>query len=182
MNRMSASMLTILCSWIVIVGVVQAACNAGITATAPDNRYTDNADGTITDRVTGLMWKQCSEGQSTSASACDTSPTPVSSITFTWQGALQQAEAFNNAGGLAGYTDWRLPNRNELASLVERQCYSRSINENFFPAAFTLPGYWSSSANAGNPNVAWAVDFENGFVGSNAKTSAYFVRFVRGGR
>lgn len=32
------------------------------TATAPDSRYTDNGDGTVTDLATGLIWKQCAEG------------------------------------------------------------------------------------------------------------------------
>ena len=37
-------------------------CQGSITASAPDSRYVDNGDGTVTDTRTLLMWKQCVEG------------------------------------------------------------------------------------------------------------------------
>lgn len=157
----------------------QAACNSAVTATAPDSRYTNNGNGTVTDKQNGLMWAQCSEGQSSVSTACDTNS--ASDTTYTWQQALQRTETLNNSGGFAGFTDWRLPNRNELASLVERQCYSQSINSNLFPNTLYLPGYWTSSPNASDVNSAWAVDFVNGFVGVDLKSKVYFVRLVRGG-
>lgn len=155
-----------------------ATCNAAVTATAPDSRYTDNGNGTVTDNQTGLMWRQCSEGQSSTSTACDTG-TAIDS--FTWQQALQQAESLNNSGGFAGYTDWRLPNRNELASLVERQCYRPAINENLFPSTSFLE-YWSSSPSiyVGTTDV-WYVDFDGGLVFTDFKTTGHSVRFVRGG-
>lgn len=58
--------------------------------------YTNNADGTITDNITGLMWEQ-SMG---------------TKITFD--------EAANKATNstLAGYSDWRVPTVKELYSLI----------------------------------------------------------------
>lgn len=149
-------------------------CNSSVTATAPDSRYVDHGDGTVTDNVTGLMWKQCSEGLSTTTAACDTG-----SATYTWQGALAQAQSVNSAD-FASYADWRLPNRNELASLVENSCYSLAINMTTFPN--TRVDYWSASPDASYSDSAWRVSFFDGGVSSNVKSNAFYVRLVRGGQ
>ena len=62
------------------------------------NNFIDNGDGTITDRSTGLMWQK---DRSTS---------------LQWDEALAYCENLT----LANYTDWRLPNLNELRSDVRR--------------------------------------------------------------
>jgi hypothetical protein len=151
-------------------------CNGSVTATAPNSRYTDNGDSTVTDSQTGLMWKQCSEGQGTTTTACDTGST----ATYTWQGALQQAQTINGTG-FAGYADWRLPNRNELASLIERSCYSPSINITVFPNT-AASDYWSASPDASYSNSAWLVHFFSGHVRYYGKVNASNVRLVRGGQ
>jgi hypothetical protein len=152
-------------------------CNSSVTATAPDSRYTDNGDGTVTDSQTGLMWRQCSEGQSTTGTACDTG----SAATYTWQGALAQAQSVNNTGGFATYSDWRLPNRNELASLVENSCYDPAINMTTFPNT-VASYYWSASPLASSSGYAWGVVFGGGYVGGYGKGLAMYVRLVRGGQ
>ena len=162
--------------WAGVPVAAQAACNPNITATTPDSRYTDNGDGTITDKATGLMWKQCSEGQSTTTNACDTGARSG----YSWQDALQQAQILNSSGGFAGHTDWRLPNRNELASLVERQCWLPAININLFPG--TASGYWSSSPNARYSGNAWFVRFDSGSVEYTGNSFTKNVRLVRGGQ
>ncbi len=69
------------------------------------NNFTDNADGTITDEATGLMWEQGD-----------------SSAGMNWEDALAWVELMNNQDYL-GYNDWRLPNAKELQSIVD---YTRS--------------------------------------------------------
>jgi len=151
-------------------------CNGSITATAPDSRYTDHGNGTVTDNQTGLMWKQCSEGLTTTSTPCDTD----SVASYSWQDALTQAQTVNSSG-FAGYNDWRLPNRNELASLVERRCYRPAINATLFPAT-RGSYYWSSSPYADNSGNAWGVHFYHGYVNSSGKGDAFYVRLVRGGQ
>ena len=60
---------------IVLLGVANVAqsqtCDPDKPITRPDSRYTDNGNGTVTDLVTGLMWKQCSEGFGTIHTPCD---------------------------------------------------------------------------------------------------------------
>ncbi|MBP8284334.1 MAG: DUF1566 domain-containing protein, partial [Chromatiaceae bacterium] len=106
-----------LCLALVAAGAAAAqTCKYGsIPATAPASRFTDNGDGTVTDRATGLQWQRCSEGQTWSSGTCTGTATG-----HTWQVALQLAEA----ASYAGQSDWRLPNINELASIVEQACYS----------------------------------------------------------
>jgi hypothetical protein len=161
-------------------------CQTGsIVASTPTSRFTDNNDGTVTDTVTGLMWKKCSEGQTydSTSGGCDGTAT-----TYTWQGALQQAAAVRTSG-YAGDNDWRLPNIKELASIVERQCVDPAVNLAVFPA--TPPDdFWSSSTYAGFSAGADYIMFSDGqeFVGQQGQSGTtyysgpYDVRLVRGGQ
>jgi len=80
----------------------QDAQNAG---NAP--RYLDPGDGTVTDRVTGLMWSK--------------SPDLDGDGVIDAADKLTQAEALAAAESLAlaGYDDWRLPGIKELYSLID---------------------------------------------------------------
>ena len=69
-----------------------------------NNDFQDNADGTVTDRATGLMWSKAD-----------------SSAGMNWQKALAWVPRMN-ATNFLGHHDWRLPNAKELQSLVD---YSR---------------------------------------------------------
>ncbi|EGV27587.1 protein of unknown function DUF1566 [Thiorhodococcus drewsii AZ1] len=156
-----------------LLGVVQASvfCSDQIAATAPDSRYQDNGDGTVTDLVTGLIWKQCAEGMSGAGCASG------SVETFNWQKALQRAEDSN----FAGSSDWRLPNKNELASLVERRCFGSAINESYFPNTPYSGSFWSSTPY-NSPYFVWYVDFRYGLVSHDTKIDNNYVRLVRAGQ
>jgi len=145
-------------------------CRDHIPAYAPDGRFSDNGDGTVTDAATGLIWKQCAEGLS--GAGCVTG----SAVALTWQQALQRgADAV-----FAGSAEWRLPNKNELASLLEQRCYAPAIDMRYFP---NTPGgvFWSSSSLAYAPSYAWRVYFQYGGVSPFSKGDAIHVRLVRAG-
>jgi hypothetical protein len=155
-----------------LCGSVSAqSCRDDIVATAPDSRFSDNGDGTVSDTGTGLMWKQCAEGLS--GAGC----TSGSAATFTWQGALRRAADTD----YAGQTDWRLPNKNELESLVERRCYNPAINVAYLPNTPSAP-FWSSSPSVSHADRAWSVYFSNGYVTFYPKGYAFYVRLVRAGQ
>ncbi len=155
-------------------GAVNAAdqtCKSEIPASTPTSRFSDHGDGTVTDTQTELMWAKCAEGLRDSA--CSTG----SASTHNWKAALVLADSSE----LAGYDDWRLPNLNELDSIVERQCYSPAINLSVFP---NTPAslFWSASPNANNSNLAWVVNFSHGNSSSSYRSNDLQVRLVRSGQ
>ena len=164
--------------WLVVLLTIAMApalaqtCRDDIPASAPDSRFSANGDGTVTDKATGLIWKQCAEGLS--GADCTTgNATP-----FTWQAALQRAAEAD----FAGSSLWRLPNKKELDSLVEQRCYNPAINNRIFSNTPTDKVFWSSSSNADNAGLAWIVNFNNGSLNYYGKDSANYVRLVRGGQ
>ena len=145
-------------------------CQNNIPATNPDNIYTVPGDGTVTDTRTGLMWKQCLEGQT--GADC----TGGSATAMNWADALTHAQGHS----FAGYSDWRLPNSKELESLVEHCRENPAINKQIFLNA--LPSrVWSGSPYAGNSNNAWNVNFNNGNANNNNRSNNNHVRLVRAG-
>ena len=166
------------CIWLLVVlnlslGSLAYAqtCPPGNERVAPNNRYTNHGNGTVTDSKTALMWKQCGEGQS-GASCTGTLTNQV------WQTALNTA----NNSTFANYIDWRLPSSKELQSLVETGCHSPAINITLFP---NTPStfFWTSTTLAPNAFRAWVVYFGNGFVNDvSVKSGNLGVRLVRAGQ
>ncbi|MBU0962224.1 MAG: DUF1566 domain-containing protein [Proteobacteria bacterium] len=115
------------------------------------NTYTDNQDGTVTDTGTGLMWQQDPSLTTDGISGLDS---------HNWESALGYVARLNLIG-FAGHSDWRLPNRNELQSLVD---YSRNIpvNTDFFPTPPPNYPWWSSTTTHGMTINAWTIDFTTG--------------------
>jgi hypothetical protein len=135
-----------------------------VTAGAPNlESYTDNGDGTVTDNVTGLMWQQA-----------------VSATTYTWV----QAVAYCPTLRLAGHSDWRLPSRIELVSIVDLGVTSGSggqINATYFPS-WPASGefrFWTSSPPDAGASFAWYVDFAFGGTDSLHVSNTWSVRCVR---
>ena len=152
-----------------------AACTAGnpnanATESTPTSAFVDNHDGTVTHNLTGLMWKQCSQGQS--GEGCATG----AASRMTWSAALATAVADTTAE----HNDWRLPNKKELESIVETCGYKPSINQPLFPAT-AASSFWSGSSYVPNPTSAWGVDFSDGGTFTGYKGSDIYVRLVRGG-
>ena len=92
----------------------------------------------VMDMATGLMWQQTFvTGQ-------------------TWQQALTYCEGLD----YSGFSDWRLPNVNELRSLVN---YDRNNPASDFPG-MQSDWFWSSSSVSGYILLAWLVYFHIGNV------------------
>ena len=166
----------------------QQNCPPGNPSIAPDARYELAEPGpagetVVIDTQTGLVWKQCREGQS----GPDCSGT---ASTRTWTQALTDA----NNSLFAGHDDWRLPSVNELQSLLETGCASPAINLTIFPdPVSTTDALWSSTTYAADPlNIpgllgrsaggAWSVGFDVGDINPDLKSASYAVRLVRGGQ
>jgi len=137
----------------------------------PEPRFTVSGD-CVTDNLTGLMWVKSPD-----------------SITRQWDIALSYA---NNLV-LCGYDDWRLPNINELRSLVhsgynEESCggvpcvyLSDWLNSKGFSNVQST-FYWSSTTFAYYLTDAWEVNMRYGIVAYFYKSESEYVWPVRGGQ
>ncbi len=145
---------------------------AGVAWPVP--RFINNGDGTVTDNLTGLMWTQ--DGNAPGPAVC--SP----ATTKTWQGALDYVACLNT-NTYMGYTDWRLPNVNELESVVnaEQSDTATWLNTQGFSNVQSYI-YWSSTSHAYFTSYAWFVYMWFGDMSSNVKASDYYVWPVRSGQ
>jgi hypothetical protein len=142
-----------------------------------NNNFVDNGDGTVTDKSTGLMWQQTTTSNRTWEQALNYCENLILNNDGQWTSNTP------NASG-AKYSDWRLPNANELQSIVDYSRFSPTIGTTFFPgtAASYSSYYWSSTPYVNDTTIAWFVGFGYGNVGFGLKTDSNYVRAVRGGQ
>jgi hypothetical protein len=157
--------------------VVAPTCSPNCTETGAYNtpawtgvRFTDNGDGTVTDNLTALIWLKNAN--------CFGS--------MNWATALSDANTLAN--GSCGLSDgsipgqWRLPNVNELHSLIDLAQSNPALPAGHPFTGVQSNGYYSSTSLAGNPANAWYVSLFGGYVDSGAKPASRFVWPVRGGQ
>ncbi len=102
-----------------------------------------------------------------------------------WESANRYCRNLNLNG-----TNWRLPTKDELISLVNRYermdvtkmeekepAIDRIFNNGRLNSLFA---YWTSSETEHNPHLKWIVDFKKGWAGGHSKNFFYKVRCVRG--
>ncbi|AUX42160.1 hypothetical protein SOCE26_035870 [Sorangium cellulosum] len=129
--------------------------------------YTDAGDGVVRDDVTCLEWQKSPPSES-----------------FTWDQAISYCDNLT----LGGSSDWRLPTRIEMTSIVDFTS-SPAIDRSAFPGArggfHKTSSDWiltirQAGAGAGR-DYAWAFNLSDGIV-SNAysKATAASLRCVRG--
>lgn len=136
----------------------------------PTPRFADQGDGTILDLLTGLVWMKNAYcwGEQTWANAL----TKVAGL---------NAGTENCSGYVTGtHTDWRLPQINELESLMDLG-RSGSALPSDHPFSNVLNMYWSATAFPGTGD-AWFVSLFNGNVNAFDKGLTFDVWPVRGGR
>ena len=90
----------------------------------------------VTDTISKLQWQDNAIGEK-----------------MTWESAIDYCE---NTLRLGGYSDWRLPNINELKSIVDRSKYDPIIVNGFENTSSYY--YWSSSTYKNNSSYAWIVN------------------------
>jgi hypothetical protein len=143
--------------------------------TTPDSDFTDNQDGTVTHKLTGLMWQRCAVGQAWDGGTCTGRADEQS-----WSAVIKPP------GHFAGKNDWRLPTVAELQTLVERDNSQRAgaaLNPTIFPNQ--SPVFFRTASPSKNGQV-WHVEFAFGFTmdGCFTAETTYCVdsvRLVRGG-
>lgn len=136
--------------------VLELVKSAGVVGSTP--RFVDNGDGTITDTLTGDMWTKDDATEKAVKHA-----------------AAEQACKDCRVGG---YTDWELPTRVRLLTLVDDTRHDPAINPIF--ASCKSEWYWTSTSYAASPSDgAWFVSFYYGSSVSGYRGYDFRVRAVR---
>lgn len=131
------------------------------TINAPE--LIDNLDGTITDKITGLMWQKVDGGEMTHSSA------------------LQYADSLT----LGSFTDWRLPIAFEIYSIQNLQVNNPALNTTYFTKS-NAEYWWTSDLQVNDNSRVW-VSNAGGGIGNHLKsetisaggTKRYHARVVR---
>ena len=127
-------------------------------ANLPTSSFTTqmiSGENVVKDSTTGLMWQKAY---------------PTS--TYTWSGALNYCKNLT----YAGYSDWRVPNKNELAALLD---YSKtSAPYSSFPG-MNSSYFWSTSTQSNGTSNAWTVYFGDGTINTYGKSNGNYVMCVR---
>ena len=138
-------------------------CSSGLYRAKPDAIYGEVLDAAnsvipelVTDKQTGLMWQRA----------------VASGVNFVQ--AQAAADAVNGAVAF-GFTGWRVPNINELSSLVDVACDVAALNASQFPLVSSST-VWSSTEDGAN---ALLIDFTSAEELSAVKTDAHDVLLVR---
>lgn len=156
----------------------------------PSTRFVTNTDTTVSDNLTGLVWAPNANLMPMRDDGWDAAGTANDGM-VTWRNALNYIVKLN-AENYLGYSDWRLPNVNELESLIhegfnEETCSGSPCSSN--AAWLGTQGfsdvqadyYWSSSHQASDPVYAWDISMNDGEINLNNKTNdVEFVWPVRG--
>lgn len=154
----------------------------------PTPRFTDNNNGTVTDNLTGLIWLK----NANCAGAMENWNTAIDYAAALYDGCTSCFGTGGDCGLSDGSSagDWRLPNRNEVLSLINIAYYNPALPNAAGTRGWTEGNpftgvqsakYWSSSTNMGRAGLAWGVDFGNGNVGRHGKSSEMYLWCVRDG-
>jgi hypothetical protein len=163
-SKVRKVIMSVLVVGLLVVNFVSLTYGENSHSGAPGlERFVDNGDGTITDMQTQLVWAQSDSG----------------STTMNWSPARKFCESFN----LGGYSDWRMPTKDELLTLyngLKEIC--GSIDVRMAPFTWSGQAYWSSEEAAFI--TAYAVNFETGKALNPGKIGAKkppfgYVRAVR---
>ncbi|MGR5076238.1 Lcl C-terminal domain-containing protein [Photobacterium swingsii] len=134
-------------------------CDINLPKSAPNVRFQDNKDGTVTDLRTDLVWQRCTLGQTWNKTnnECEGKADKMY-----WQAALQRAEIINNDKSdplhhFGNRQEWRLPNIKELQSIRESSCVKPALNKRYFPMSINYmleeSDAWSSTASHSDNHI-----------------------------
>ncbi|MCP4714738.1 MAG: DUF1566 domain-containing protein [Deltaproteobacteria bacterium] len=118
------------------------------------------SDYTTEDKVAGLIWRACTQGQEYDGSAC-----AGTVAGFSWEDGIDACEELNSANGETGYAginSWRLPALHELITLVDYGKTDPTIDSEYFPDTYSS-WYWTSDTHR-NIDNAFSINFDSGNV------------------
>jgi hypothetical protein len=151
-------------SCLLFTAPMQAACDSAQTTRTPTSRYVIKGSE-VYDKKTDLTWQRCSIGQRWED---DTGCVGVIEQ-MTWDQAVTK-----------GSEKWRLPTKDELATLISPTCKNPAINEESFPD-MDLGKLWYWSGTPSGEYLAWLANFADGQFANYDRSDLGAVRLVRSG-
>ncbi len=103
----------------------------------------------------------------------------INDFPLTWQEALDLIKEMNREEAF-GFSDWRLPNRREMHSLMSYETKKPSLPLNHPFKNFFLGWYWTSTSAAINTAYAWYIHMEGARMFYGRKDQYYLLWPVRG--
>ena len=129
----------------------------------PEPRFNIEGEG-VRDRLTGLVW--CRNAN-------------LAEFPLTWQEGLDSVTQMNRSQAF-GDSNWRVPNRRELRSLISHQTRRPALSgKRLFTNIFN-GWYWSSTTAVIGPSHAWYVNMDGGRMFYGGKDQSFLVWPVRG--
>lgn len=134
-----------------------------------------HSNNCVLDLNTGLMWSRYV--------ADKVGPDSDGGMVATGQPYDQYAyAAAANTASLGGYTDWRIPNINELQSIADWEAPTGLPDATAFPSFPSTGLWWSSTTRPDGTANGILSAFDTGYTSSAAKTTQNrYVMLVRGG-
>ncbi|MCM8774064.1 MAG: DUF1566 domain-containing protein [Candidatus Omnitrophica bacterium] len=98
---------------------------------------------------------------------------------YTWDEANRYIELLNRYAW-CGFTDWRMPNREELRTIANYNGQIPAVDNKYFSDCLPV-FYWSKDIYAKDNKLVWGIYFAYGCAICYLKESFHYVRAVRGG-
>ena len=127
-------------------------------AWTPD-RFTVLDELLVQDKATGLIWTK---------NSCQ------AAYPLNWQESFAYIEEMNGTAA-CGRTDWRMPNRRELRSLIDHSTKKPALPIGHPFQQVYLGWYWTSTTAAIAPSYAWYVHFAGGRMFYGNKDGYYWL-------
>lgn len=167
--------------------------NAYVKLSAAGEQLPDNAKGwsCVEDLNTGLVWevKSAEDGlHNTNNLYSWYEPLEKGEVAGVADGGLCGGSGCDthayvhalNAENYCGYSDWRVPTRSEMKTIVMagNGDAAATINRDYFPQGLAS-WYWTATSNEKYPGYAWYFLFRNGISLSDFKSRPKHLRLVR---
>lgn len=128
----------------------------------PSPRFVDNKDGTVSDNLTGLIWLADANCTDTAGGIARDGGLLNWPSALTWSNHLASGKCGLSDKSVAG--DWRLPNINELRSLVDYSRHDPGLPSGHPFSNVQSIWYWSSTSNPVYTGGAFNVGMSRGSV------------------
>ncbi len=128
----------------------------------PSPRFIDNKNGTVNDNLTGLVWLKDANCTDTAGGIGRTNGLLDWQSALKWSNSLAAGKCGLSDNSVAG--DWRLPNINELRSILDYSRHDPGLSDGHPFLNVQQTWYWSSTTNPVYTSGAFTVGLSRGSV------------------